>query len=577
MPLQNYFLDELSYLRDLGDEFARENPNLVSFLSRQSNDPDVERLLEAFAFLSGRLRQKLDDELPELAHSLIQVLWPQYLRPVPASSIVEYTTSGPQITVPKGSELQARPIDGTRCSFQTCFATDVRPLRIAEADLESGGAFGTLRLRFMTTSGQSTDRLSFDRLRLHLSAEREPILARTLYQWLRQHVDEAVVAAPGFSARLGPDAIRPAGFDGKENLLPYPPTAFEGFRLLQEYFACPEKFLFVDLVGLKGLSAVAAAEFTLTIRFDRPFPDKLRPTANHFRLNATPVINLFAHDAQPLAIDHRRAEYRVQPGGAAADHYNIFSVDRVVGWARARNQRTAYEPFESFRHAVAEGDSSFFRTRIKPAVVRGRPETYISFVDAAGSTLLPPSETVALALTCTNGRLAEHVPVGAIDQVTATTPAAVTFRNIAAVTPEILPPIEGDLLWRLIANLARNYGSLAEIGALRTVIGTYHFAAAVDVQARRHLALLLQGLLASRLEPFDWVIGATPLRGQRIRLTVAESKLGGEAEAFLLGSVLDGFFGCYAAINACHQLVLEGDETKVRFAWPVRFGTRSTV
>ncbi|MDU3889721.1 MAG: type VI secretion system baseplate subunit TssF, partial [Serratia liquefaciens] len=42
---------------------------------------DVERLLEGFAFLTGRLRQKLDDELPELSHSLMHLLWPNYMRP----------------------------------------------------------------------------------------------------------------------------------------------------------------------------------------------------------------------------------------------------------------------------------------------------------------------------------------------------------------------------------------------------------------------------------------------------------------------------------------------------------------
>src|ERR1700743_1026504 len=103
MSLQNYYLDELSYLRDLGDEFARENPSLAPFISRQSNDPDVERLLEAFAFLSSRRRQKLNDEFPEFTQSLNEVLWPHSLRPMPACSIVEYGTTGRQLTIAKGT------------------------------------------------------------------------------------------------------------------------------------------------------------------------------------------------------------------------------------------------------------------------------------------------------------------------------------------------------------------------------------------------------------------------------------------------------------------------------------------
>lgn len=575
MSLQNYYLDELSYLRDLGDEFARENPALAPFISRQSNDPDVERLLEAFAFLSGRLRQKLDDEFPELSHSLIQVLWPHYLRPVPACSIVEYSVAGRQLLVPKGTELHARPVDGTRCTFRSAFATEVRPLSVSEAEIENRGSGSVLRLLFSVTAGQTSDRLSFDRLRLYLSGEREPLVARALYQWLRLYAAEIRVEAIGFALRLSSTAIVPVGFAPEENLLPYPENAFDGFRLLQEYFACSDKFMFVDIVGLEGLQGVSVAQFSLTVRLDRPFPERLRVNQNHFRLNCAPIVNLFPHDAQPLNVDHRRTEYRVRPSGTNVDHYGIFSVDQAVGWARAGNQRMLYEPFESFRHAVADGSGSFFRTRIKPAVVRGQAETYISFVTGQSDQLLPPSETVALALTCTNGRLAEHVPIGAIDQASATTPPHLTFRNIAPVTPEIPPPIEGDMLWRLIANLARNYGSSADIGGLRTVIGTYNFAAAVDIQARRQLELLLDGLRAAVEEPFDWIVHGLTIRGLRLHLTITESKVGGESEAFLFGCVLDRFFSLHAAINACRQLTMEGEETKVRFEWPVRFATRS--
>ena len=37
---------------------------VAGLLAERSGDPDVERLLEGFAFLTGKLREKLDDELP---------------------------------------------------------------------------------------------------------------------------------------------------------------------------------------------------------------------------------------------------------------------------------------------------------------------------------------------------------------------------------------------------------------------------------------------------------------------------------------------------------------------------------
>ena len=573
MDLQQYYLDELSYLRDLGEEFARDNPNVAQFLSRQSNDPDVERLLEGFAFLTARLRQKLDDELPELSHSLLQVLWPQYLRPVPSCSLVEFATAGPPVTLPKGTMVQARPGDGTRCRVQTAFETTGLPLRVAGLQAENGVATGDLVLRLANTSGASGEKVPLDRLRLHLAAEREPQIARMLYQWLRVHLRAVRVVAGELDVTLPGSAAHPVGFGAADGLLPYPPTAFEGFRHIQEYFAFPDKFMFVELRGLDCLRGIPAGEFTITLRFDRPLPDRLRVTAQHIRLNCSPVINLFPHDAQPLSVDHKRTEYRIRPAGVQLDHYGIFSVNEVVGWTRANNVRTVYRPFEAFT-STGSADRHFYRVRVKPAVVRGRPETYLSFVTPQGGTLLPPSETVVIGASCTNARLAEHLPAGSIDESTGPFPAAVTFRNITAVSREILPPAGGDLLWRLVANLSRNYGTLTDIASLRAVVGTYELAAVEDQQARRRLDLLLEGLLASRVEPLDWMVRGIPLRGQRMRLTVAESKLGGEYEAYLFGCVLESFLGSYAAINSCQQLLMEGQETRLRFSWPVRFGTR---
>lgn len=47
-----------------GKLLAQEKPHLAHFLAEKEGDPDVERLMEAFAFMSGSLRQKLEDEFP---------------------------------------------------------------------------------------------------------------------------------------------------------------------------------------------------------------------------------------------------------------------------------------------------------------------------------------------------------------------------------------------------------------------------------------------------------------------------------------------------------------------------------
>ncbi len=134
-----YFQQELNLLRDLGAEFAKTHPAVAPMLSGLSTDPDVERLLEGVAFLTGLMRQKLDDDFPEIIHELIQLIWPHYLRPLPSASIVVFSPKSSlkqTVKVPKGVQLASEPVEGTPCLFRTCYDVDVHPLVLDDAELE---------------------------------------------------------------------------------------------------------------------------------------------------------------------------------------------------------------------------------------------------------------------------------------------------------------------------------------------------------------------------------------------------------------------------------------------------------
>ena len=85
---EKYFQNELSNVRTLAKEFSTEHPAVAPLLSANSSDPDAQRLLEGVAFLTGLLNKKLDDEFPEVIHGLMNILFPHYLRPIPALSIL---------------------------------------------------------------------------------------------------------------------------------------------------------------------------------------------------------------------------------------------------------------------------------------------------------------------------------------------------------------------------------------------------------------------------------------------------------------------------------------------------------
>ncbi len=351
MSVNQHYEDELAYLRDLGDLFARENPKLAPHLSRDATDPDVERLLEGFAFLVARLRQRLDDELPELAHGLIRLIWPHYLRPIPPTTVVAFepapTAGGRPVRVPRGITVQSRPVSPAKvvCPFVTCYETTALPLKVSRVEIENQATRGRLTLTLTATERASLSCLEGGRVRLFFNTEREPAVGRTLYLWLLRHVRRISVEAEGMEPlALAPSAVTPVGMADDEAVVPYPANGFSGFRLLQEYLTLPQKFMFLDVSGLGPVAEASGRQVKLVFETARAFPSQLRVSDRHIALNATPAVNLFAHDALPLMIDHSKTEYRVLPSGGPA--YSIHTVDEVTGWVQGQGASTVYVPFE---------------------------------------------------------------------------------------------------------------------------------------------------------------------------------------------------------------------------------------
>ncbi|WP_420965349.1 type VI secretion system baseplate subunit TssF [Bradyrhizobium sp. B120] len=580
MALNPYYEDELSYLRELGNDFALANPKLAPFLGRDATDPDVERLLEGFAFLVARLRQKLDDEFPEFVHGLLRMVWPQYLQALPPITTLAFalrsSASAASLNVPAGTSVRSRPIEATNCTFVTCYSIDVLPLEIIDVQLENWSSSARLTLGIKATGQQNLSCLRNGRLRLFFSTEREPEVGRCLLAWLCRHVSQGTVTvADREVAAIDPAQIARVGFSDDEAVLPWPRNAFSGFRIIQEYLSYPSKFLYVELSGLEPLAAHTEAECRLTFEFRRPFPAQLRVGKGQICLNCTPAINVFSHEASPIRLKRTATEYRVRASGGP--NFSIRSVDRVTGYVQGRPERIEFEPFDLLGHDLpgAERNRAYFRERIRPAVVGRGVDHYVSFVDRLDIGQHPPIDVASLQLTCSNGPIADRLAVGSVDLPTSDTPRSVTFSNITAVAAEVPPPVNDGLLRRLTANLARNYGAMVNIDTLRTVLASYEFRAVYDIQARRRLELLLEGLDQFVTTDTDHVMRGAPIRMRNIELAVIDSKIGGEGELFLLGSVLDAFFATFAGINMLHRFSVRGTESNARYIWPARIGSIS--
>ncbi|SFT53666.1 type VI secretion system baseplate subunit TssF [Pseudomonas marincola] len=590
MSFNNYYQSELTALRQLGRRFAKRSPALAPFLLQAGRDPDVERLLEGFAFLTGRLRQKLDDELPELSHSLMHLLWPNYMRPLPAFSILQFeplTESGPAHKVQRDTPVESVPVDGVTCHFRTCYPTEILPLELQALSYSMQGDGALLNLRLAMTSEGHLGSLDLSRLRLHFTGER--YISQTLYLGLLRHLN-AIELVPldsenkpflsegdkTISFGLSPDRVQPVGFAEEEALIPYPLNSFRGYRYLQEYFAFQDKFLFVDLTGLDRLNALPEEILKQTRGFEIRFNlakgnlQRARPTLDNIALNCTPIVNLFKHDASPIRFDGKQDEYLVVPAKYNLEHCGVFSIDAVLGWRPGGLGYRDYVPFESFEH-----DPSFdvpqalahYSIRQRASLHHDGLDTHLSFSMSEEEI----NETLSIELTCTNQNLPRKLKLGDICVPSDGTPEFLKFKNITAATSSFAPPLNQDFLWKLISNMSLNYLSLANVDALKVILETYDLPSFYDQHAQRVSKRLLGGLKSIKHTHVDRLHQGLPIRGLCSVLSMDSQGYICEGDLFVFASVLNEFFALYASLNSYHELRVESTQGEV-YTWMPRMG-----
>lgn len=586
MSLEHYFRDELAFLRLQGREFADSYPELTRFLSEQNTDPDVERLLEGFAFLTGNLRAKIEDEFPELTHGLLNMLWPNYLRPVPSMTIMQFSVIPGAIAQPalvrQGCQLDSLPIDDVTCHFQTCHDAWVYPADMRQITAQSGNDLSTISLDIALHAPLPLSELQLDKLRFFLGGD--SYTAYELYFWLSNQLSHIELEIDGKRFRQEAKALKSVGFERDDALLPYPNNVYSGYRILQEYFCFPESFLFFELSGGEWpKQPLPVSEFKIHFCFDRPLPAELKIRPDSFMLNCVPAINLFQHDSEPVNLNGRQAEYPLKASYRYADSFEIFSVDQVEGWVegnlgRSRGTPRIYQPFESFQHQIERAKhrlALYYRVRVRESVSGDGFEHSLSFVRGDETTTVDLDESISVTLTCTNRSRAARLKVGNICVPTGSSPSFATFRNLIRPTQPLRPALDGSLHWTLISNLSLNYVSLLRRDALVQVLRTYDFPALHDKQAEQGSRKRLAGIEEIETTPVDRLVRGMPVRGLKSVLSIRQSAFGSEGELYLFSTVLAHFFSLYASVNAFHLLEVVNLDNKERYQWPVQIGQHS--
>ncbi len=587
--MASLFHDELNYLRESGKEFSRLNPKLSKYLSESSTDPDVERLLEGFAFLTSRVREKIEDDLPELTHSLVQLLWPNFLRPFPPTCLMQFRPVRGTITeahvIPRGMAMRARPIEGGSCDFRTTADCLVYPVELTDVAHTRTQDRSQLALSFAMLSERTVGSVNFSDLRLWFTGD--AIVAQTLYLWCLRYLLALHFTTPdGRRVRLPNTSVRAGGFASDETLLPSASTAFDAYRLLQEFFVFPDKFHCVDFDGLAAAAAGSEAkEFGLDLEFERPLPAPVKLRAGNVRLFCSPAVNLFETDAEPIAVDHRKVQYRVKPSGNDCAACEIFSIDNVVGFRASEKDRRfqierAYPAFESFHHEVemaSRREQVYYRQRLTAAATEAGFEHAITFVLHDGEQAVPAEEAMSIRLTCFNRTRAAELAIGDIDLATDSSPSFIEFSNITRPTAPVYPPIDGALNWNLISNLSLNYMSLLDKDALGVILQIYDYRSLTDRQAERAARLRLGGIRNLSTRPADMLFKGRPIRGIRSILTLDETCFQSEGEMYLFGSILKEFIAISTTTNSFHELELRGENNGEIYRWPATIGRQPLI
>jgi len=619
----DHYNNELQHVREMAGQFARDFPKIAGRLALDKEakeicpDPFVERLFEGFAFLTARVQTSLAAEFPHLTQSLLETIYPQYLCPIPSMAIVRFEPSRHEIppegfSIPRGTVLRSnlRPGDRTSCEYRTAHALQLWPLRLNEAryytrdyaELElpqSLGGRAALRFRLQAEGGAPVNALTLDRLPFFLpGADETP-------EWIYEQIfskGAAVVVQAVNAERKKPRAILPAasirrvGFHDDEALLPNSPRGFQGHRMLSEYFAFPQRFLFFELTGLaKGLELCTGDQVDLIIVLKEQDIriEERRIDAASFELYCTPAINLFPKQADRILVSDRISEFHVVPDKTRPLDFEVFQIQSVAGHGA---HAEGHEEFHSFHQAkgAETGAGVFFTVHRKPRVASEKErkfgqrssyigsDVYISLADSNANPLQTKHQQLAITALCSNRDLPLQMrrnPTGSDFTMEITGPI-VSVNCLTAPTAPRPARAEGALAWKIISHFSLNYLSLLDgpgnegALALKQLLRLY-FDDSDEIFHKQ-----VERIDSTRRRP---VVERVPTpgaltfaRGMEITVLFDESPAEGFG-IFLLGGVLEQFFARYVSQHSFTETIIQSRQRGEVMRWKPQTGRRHMI
>jgi type VI secretion system protein ImpG len=544
--MRQYYEAQLKFLREQGKRFAAQYPQLAPFLAAGDLDPDVERLLEGFAFISAQLWHKIDDAYPELSEQLLQFLAPYYLKPLPACSVLEFLPRslllGRDQWIARGTRIRMMKAQKPYF-FSTCYDTQLLPMTIKNITARHELHHMVVKLDCSMLGTAHLSALPAT-LRLYLAAD-----LNSAYEWyylLLQQLQRVCFHVADKNIDVIDVALVPVGFGPEASLLPFSDVK----QHLIEYYAFPEKFMFIDIKNLPWTYAPYAQEFSLEFYLKVPEALKLTVSPALFKLNCTPIINLYEDDAAPITHDHQRNRYLVQaalPEANAAVH-SILALD-----AWSETARRVYHYHAAYDCPYLDANGQRFQVYSQISAVGSAPEIYLELweqkLTSIEKIIIVPKvllyQPEAFLEVC-QGDIADD----------SQNLLACGYRNIKPLSRPFYPPLGQNIAWHLLCYLALAYKNMDTLVQLKTLL-MHHDFSVLQSEGQR-LTEAMHAFIKEKVVRFEQ---GEAVRGFKHILSLRESAFLNHGEIYLLGSIIAHIFQDRSEINGFHELEIRGVET----------------
>ncbi len=614
MNIKKYFEREYNFLQLEGEKFAEKHQGVAGELrmsQRQRKDPFVERLFEGFAFLAGRIHERLDDDFPEITGGLLEQLFPHFLRPFPSCAILEAQHVSRSLTKPilvkRGSEIQtskgkyqvkykvaaspqekARIIEKTEPAefiFRTTQDMIISPMELKEVHTEDTSD-STTALILKIYPHRNVDYNSLDLKRLTLYLHGSDFVKYTLLLYLTKYVSGLYVReikedSSGFH-EINPYKIGIPGLldDQDENpeefaVIPYARQVFSGYRLLQEYFAFRERFFFVAIEGLNTFQASREGHpLEIKIVFNRRLSPECRLTVKNILLHCTPIVNLFNRSPEEVIVEQRLPEYYVLPDINRRKSREIYSVNKVTGVSENKQQTYKYTPVTSYDIFNA-GDPEYLYNRFYSIVTKpikgDMSESYIRIFGPSMEEGFFQKETLSIEeASFSNGFLpAKYLEEGTINQPV-NFPAGIEASNLITPTETLQCPDRQNFLWALISHLTLSYTTLADLDTLKSILNLYNWSQDYNNPDKKKI----KAITAIHPPSTRYILREQGLiRGIEFKMEIDESQFeNGAGDIHLFGLILSRFLAQYVTINSFVILTIKETGTNLKYTWQPKLG-----